>query len=314
MHIFLFGGTTEGRKLAEYIAGENRKREAEGREDFLETEVFVATDYGAGLLPKERHISVHVGRLNADEMAERFKYAKSTCRCSVRKKIEAESNGPTVIDEFSIDGVMSEVAEDKADEVLVLDATHPYAIVVTENIIKACRLSGVGCIRVNRPKTVSETENADFLYFDNVKSAAQWLASTFNKYPEERKHILITTGSKEIREYTVISGFEEYCYVRALPTPEVLDKCMELGFRRDRLILMQGPFDVDMNLAQMRYASAGYIVTKDSGEIGGFPEKCDAAIELGVKVLVIGRPVSLKIQEEDRYRVMSLSDVFEVLK
>ncbi len=305
MRIFLFGGTTEGRKLAEYIADENRKRDAEGREDFLETEVFVATDYGADLLPKETHIAVRVGRLDADEMAKCFITANDNCRSSVNQKVSSESDEQAVT--FELSG-------DRMEEALVIDATHPYAAVVTENIFKACKASGVRCIRINRPQADSDSDNSDFIYFDNIKNAVRWLNSTFEKNSELRKHILITTGSKEIQEYTVIPDFEEYCYVRALPTPEVLEKCMELGFRRDRLILMQGPFEVDMNLAQLRYASAGYMVTKDSGEVGGFPEKCDAAIELGVKVLVIGRPVSLKIQEEDRYRVMSLGDVFEELK
>ena len=300
MHIFLFGGTTEGRKIAEHIAAENKKREADGREDFLETEVFVATDYGAGLLPREKHLAVNVGRLNTEEMAGRFRAAKKDFKSQVNYKSCTENDEPTVSEELS---------GDRDDGVLVIDATHPYAAVVTENIYKACKLSGVRCIRINRPKADSGTENTDFLYFENVKNAVRWLNSTFENFPEKRKHILITTGSKEIQEYTAIPDFEEYCYVRALPTTEVLEKCMALGFRRDRLILMQGPFSVDMNLAHLKYASAGYIVTKDSGEIGGFPGKCDAAIELGVKILVIGRLVLSDVHEEEWYSIMSLSDI-----
>ena len=90
MHIFLFGGTTEGRKIAEHIAEENRKRETEGRKDFLETEVFVATDYGAGLLPKEKHIVVNVGRLDSEKMAERFRTVNSNCKSSDDFKICSE--------------------------------------------------------------------------------------------------------------------------------------------------------------------------------------------------------------------------------
>ncbi len=304
MHIFLFGGTTEGRKIAEHIVAENKKREADGREDFLETEVFVATDYGAGLLPTEKHLAVNVGRLNAEEMAERFITANSLFRSLTM------GESKSVIDKHPInDDFLEKISEDRAESVLVIDATHPYAAEVTENIYKACRASGVRCLRIVRPEADSDTDNSDFLYFENLKKAVQWLNSTFENFPEKRKHILITTGSKEIQEYTAIPDFEEYCYVRALPTPEVLEKCMALGFRRDRLILMQGPFSVDMNLAQLRYASAGYIVTKDSGEIGGFPGKCDAAIELGVKILVIGRPVLTTVPVEEWYSIMSLSDI-----
>ena len=322
MHIFLFGGTTEGRKIVSEIAGNNEERNIAGMYDFLETDVYVATDYGAGMLPQEKHVHVHVGRLDAEEMFGLFR-----------------------------DAVLREEDEGSdASQVLVIDATHPYATVVTENIVEACKKADVNCFRVYRPKgrlsgrEMPERGSSDFLYFDTVKEAAEWLKTVYeeripadsfetfnaarlpglkseggnedigirNRYGN-KKNILITTGSKELQEYTVIPGFSDYCYVRALPTPEVLEKCMNLGFRRDKLILMQGPFKEDMNLAQMRYADAGFLVTKDSGEIGGFPEKCDAAIELGVKVLVIGRPKEVSVPNEDRYQVITLREVLGVI-
>ncbi|ETP73710.1 precorrin-6x reductase [Lachnospiraceae bacterium JC7] len=363
MHIFLFGGTTEGRKIANCIAEINEEKSMAGlrspdatREkafgnptepdgflseakrphiqrsdfrghpishDFLETDVFVATDYGASLLKKEKHVNVHIGRLDRDQMAELFG----------RAVLDAEAQGKS------------------AGDILVIDATHPYANVVTENIARACEAVGVGCIRVHRPygrlsgREMLERGSSEFAYFDSVKEAAEWLKTVYSSDVKSgdtdkgssgyidigsigvkgagkstdkgyggKKNILITTGSKEIQEYTVIPDFSEYCYVRALPTVDVLEKCTKLGFRRDRLILMQGPFGVDMNLAQLRYADAGFLVTKDSGEIGGFPEKCDAAIELGVRVLVIGRPAQAMVPSEDWYQVIGLREVIDFLE
>lgn len=328
MHIFLFGGTTEGRRIADHIAEINEEKNIAGLYDFLETDVFVATDYGASLLRKEKHVRVHIGRLDGEEMAELFG----------RAVLDAEAQG------------------EGAGDILVIDSTHPYANVVTENIARACEAAGVGCIRVHRPygrlsgRELLERGSSEFAYFDSVKEAAEWLKTVYssevylnsgnsgatdngrkespigssfrkpavnsdNAYcGRTKKNILITTGSKEIQEYTVIPDFSEYCYVRALPTVEVLEKCSKLGFRKDRLILMQGPFGVDMNLAQLRYADAGFLVTKDSGEIGGFPEKCDAAIELGVRVLVIGRPTQAMVPNEDWYQVIGLREVMDFLE
>lgn len=291
MHIFLFGGTTEGRKIADYIARSNEEKNIAGLYDFLETDVYVATDYGASLLPKEKHVRVHVGRLDAEEMFGLFRQAV----------LREEDEGSD------------------ASQVLVIDATHPYAAAVTENIVDACIRAEVPCIRVYRPygrlssREMLERGSSDFLYFDTIKDAASWLKTIYSSDVGIRKNILITTGSKELEEYRVIPGYQDYCYVRALPTPEVLEKCSKLGFRRDRLILMQGPFKEDMNLAQMRYADAGFLVTKDSGEIGGFPEKCDAAIELGVRVLVIGRPKEALVPNEDWYQVVSLQEVLKFI-
>jgi precorrin-2 dehydrogenase/sirohydrochlorin ferrochelatase/precorrin-6A/cobalt-precorrin-6A reductase len=52
---------------------------------------------------------------------------------------------------------------------------------------------------------------------------------------------------------------------------------------------MQGPFTAEMNIALINQINARYMVTKDSGETGGFPEKYQAARETGAALLVIGR-------------------------
>lgn len=274
MHVFLFGGTTEGRKIAEAITEVNRAWVA--HEDAvasvahepsglpISAEVYVATAYGASLLPAGPGITVHVGRLDAAEMTALF----------------GEAPAP----------------------LLVIDATHPYAAVVSENILSACAATGVRCLRVERESTGAEgkltsQEGAALHWVDSIEEAAAWLAGQSSHRP----NILITTGSKELAPYTQIPDFAERCYVRALPTVEALEKCQMLGFQRAHLILMQGPFSEEMNVAQLRYADAGYLVTKASGETGGFPEKCEAALALGVEVVCIGRPKEVSIPDAAWY-------------
>ena len=274
MHIVLFGGTTEGRKIAEAIAEVNREWAAHGDAaacDVSEAsslpicaEVYVATAYGASLLPAGPEITVHVGRLDAEEMRVLFEEAPAP--------------------------------------LLVIDATHPYAAVVSENILSACAATGVRCLRVEREnagveETTASPEGAALHWVDSIEEAAAWLAGQSSHRP----NILITTGSKELAPYTQIPDFAERCYVRALPTVEALEKCQALGFRREHLILMQGPFSEEMNVAQLRYADAGYLVTKASGETGGFPEKCEAALALGVEVVCIGRPKEVSIPDAAWY-------------
>lgn len=282
MHIFLFGGTTEGRKIAEAIAEVNREQAAHGEVSVFEAgadselpiaaEVYVTTAYGASLLPAGPGIRVHVGRLDAAEMTALFEEARQVER--------TQKTGP----------------------LLVIDATHPYAAVVSENILAACAATGVHCIRVERESTGAEgkltaPESAAFHWVESIEEAAAWLAGE----SAQRPNILITTGSKELTPYTQIPDFAARCYVRALPTVEALEKCQALGFRRDHLILMQGPFSEEMNVAQLRYADAGYLVTKASGETGGFPEKCEAALALGVEVVCIGRPKEVSIPDAAWY-------------
>ena len=53
---------------------------------------------------------------------------------------------------------------------------------------------------------------------------------------------------------------------------------------------MQGPFDEALNAAMFRAANARWVVTKDSGDAGGYAAKLRAAREVGAQVVVIGRP------------------------
>ena len=346
MHIFLFGGTTEGRKIAEAIAEVNREWAARDAAACaahepsglpIAAEVYVTTAYGASLLPAGPGITVHVGRLDAEEMTALFEAARQatgftsdeTARQQL-KPMPGDTDGEMEKSESPKSAGQCRQAErcQLSAPLLVIDATHPYAAVVSENILTACAAAGVRCIRVEREDSgagehgiesaqkvlperestsedgkASAPEGAAFHWVESIEEAAAWLEQLDRSSSEaaQRPNILITTGSKELAPYTQILDFAARCYVRALPTVEALEKCQALGFRRDHLILMQGPFSEEMNVAQLRYADAGYLVTKASGETGGFPEKCEAALSLGVEVICVGRPKEVSIPDAAWY-------------
>ncbi len=102
--------------------------------------------------------------------------------------------------------------------------------------------------------------------------------------------MLITTGSKELKEYTEVPGYEERFYVRVLPTQESIGACVNLGFPERHLIAMHGPFTKELNVALMRQFHVRTLVTKDGGANGGFFDKVEAAKELGAELIVIRRP------------------------
>lgn len=347
MHIFLFGGTTEGRKIAEAIVEVNSAWAA--HEDAtawaahassavpIAAEVYVTTTYGASLLPAGPGIRVHVGRLDAEEMTALLEEARQatgfasdeTARQQL-KLMSDDTDGELEKSEAPKSAGQCGQAErcQISAPLLVIDATHPYAAVVSEHILTACAAAGVRCIRVEREDSGAEehgiesaqkalpewestgaggkasaSEGAALYWVESIEEAAVWLAQSDRSSFEaaQRPNILITTGSKELAPYTQIPDFAARCYVRALPTVEALEKCQVLGFRRDHLILMQGPFSEEMNVAQLRYADAGYLVTKASGETGGFPEKCEAALALGVEVVCVGRPKEVSIPDATWY-------------
>ena len=163
---------------------------------------------------------------------------------------------------------------------LVIDATHPYADQASRNIAAACRARGVEYLRLNREKTASDGEE---VYVDSIQEAADYLSA----HPGTA---LLTTGSKELSPYTAVEDYRERFHVRVLPTVESLRACEAAGFPPSRVIAMQGPFSVQMNVALLLSVGADWLVTKDSGDSGGFQQKLAAARQAGAHCIVVGRP------------------------
>lgn len=201
-----------------------------------------ATGYGGRILEENDFLTVHAGRMEEKEMAEFFQ-------------------------------------KEKPD--LVLDATHPYAALVTENIQKACQSAGIPCWRVLRDQG---EKSRSAVYVDNIDQAVEYLKGT-------KGNILLTTGSKELAAFTHLRDYKERLFARVLSLPSVLETCRTLGIEGKHLIGMQGPFSTELNAAMLRQFQCSYLVTKDSGDAGGFQEKIDAALSCGAVPVIIGRPV-----------------------
>ena len=222
----------------------------EGRRlaEFLDSQkkecyVCVATEYGESLLPEGEYICSSSKRLSAKEMKE-------------------------LMNKEGID--------------YVVDATHPFAVEVSENIRFACETLEKKYIRLLRDEDSIEEKN-DCILVGSVGEAVDYLMETDG-------NILVTTGSKELKEYTRIPQFKKRVTARVLSTPEVVMECSKFGFEGKNLICMQGPFDEELNYCLLKQTKASYLVTKESGKAGGLEEKLIAAKRAGVKVILIGRP------------------------
>lgn len=185
---------------------------------------------------------------------------------------------------------------------LVIDATHPYAQEVTANLQRACHRMSYEYLRLVRQKSNAGT------YF-SVTSVAE--AVDVLRHTEGT--VFLTTGSKDLQLFTELPRYTERIALRILPSHMSLDKALQLGFAAKQIVCMQGPFTKDLNIATFRHYHARYIVTKDSGDPGGFMEKVVAAKAVGAALIVISRPseegysykkivsyVQQRLQEENR--------------
>lgn len=267
----------ESRKLCLFAGTTEGRRLAEILETSgIRTDVYVATEYGREEIPDGVFIRTRAGRLDAGEMEACFK-------------------------------------EKKYD--LVLDATHPFARQVSENIRLACEAAGTERIRVLRtfPAAGNAAKEDSFrngrageenagvpsgscVTFSTLEEAAAFLGKT-------RGNILAATGSRELAAYKTIPDWEERVYARVLSLPEVVEACGKMGFRGRHLMAMQGPFSVEMNLSMLNSVEASWLVTKESGPAGGFYEKAEAARLAGAGLVVIGKPAEegLSVAETVRW-------------
>ena len=274
--IWIFGGTTEGRLLAEYCSREK-----------IEAWVSVASEYGEELLQEELMESGNAGNpdLNHNTCLAK-KSLKNVQASSVIKVLRGR------MDRYQ----MEEFIRNQGIH-LVIDATHPHARLVSEEIQEACGRTGVRLERCLRAEG-EQNKARDWVEVDSIQEAVSFLSSVSGV-------IFATTGSKELEALCQIPDYQKRVYARVLPTSNVLKKCEKLGITVSHLIAMQGPFSTEMNTLFLRQTKAEWLLTKDSGRAGGFQEKVEAARENGTRVVVIRRP------EEDG---ISLEEAMEVLK
>lgn len=229
INIIIFGGTTEGRLLAEFCVSQG-----------IRAYVSVISDYGADLLPDSALLYVRRQAMTQEEMEAFFR--------------------------------QNEIS-------MVIDATHPYAAEVTANILHACENAGITRYRVVRNQ---EETSAHARYFDTMAQLVAYLEQTSGG-------IFVTTGSKELSAFLKLPDYAARCTVRVLDAERIVMACQALGYLKEQIIALRGPFSVEENIAHFKQSGAKYLVTKESGSAGGFGEKLRAAKACGMEVLILKR-------------------------
>ena len=238
-NVFIFGGTTEGRKLA--IACELLG---------IPAYVSVASEYGSDVLGELKVVKVLEGRMNIDEMSAGFK---------------------------------------ALDISVVYDATHPFATVVKENIKSACEQNEIEYIRVLR--NITDIDSEDYKLVKSVDEAVDYLTTC-------EGNVFVATGSKEIAKYKKLDLSR--VYARVLSAVESINACKDIGLEGSHIIAMQGPFSERLNIALMEEYNCKYMVSKQTGNNGGFDEKIEACKQAGVYPIIVALPQNDKgISEEE---------------
>ena len=214
----------------------------------IKCSVCVATDYALELM-NDKRLDVNCGRLTEEEMEVLMRDGK-----------------------FDV----------------VVDATHPYAQIVSQNVRQVADKESISLIRLRRS---TESAEEGFVSFKTHEECSAWLSF-------QTGNILLTTGSKDLGSYAKNETIKNHLFVRVLPGEESIRLCTANGITGRQIIAMQGPFSAQMNECILREYSIDWMVTKISGHAGGFEEKVEAAKKAGVGVCAILPPSENVCQTE----------------
>lgn len=178
----------------------------------------------------------------------------------------------------------------------IVDATHPFANIISEQLMGLAKTLNIPYLRFERPSAIGCAD-------EGSASLPERCASLRSAHPigsieqaaEQAialgSRIFLTTGSKNLADFLQAPGASEReWFVRMMPEPEFIQRAIDLGIPRSHICAMQGPFSEAFNTALWRDLQIDCVVSKDSGDAGGYQAKVAAAQALGIPLLVIKRP------------------------
>jgi precorrin-3B C17-methyltransferase len=163
----------------------------------------------------------------------------------------------------------------------LIDATHPYASLMSEQLMGLSKTLGIPYLRYERASSFSA--DSGLLCSSTEQAAEQAMALG--------RRIFLSTGSKDLARFLKAPG-ADMCewFVRVTPEPDFIQRAIDLGVPRSNICAMQGPFSQAFNEALWRDWAIDCVITKDSGDAGGYQAKAAATQALAIPLLVIQRP------------------------
>jgi cobalt-precorrin-5B (C1)-methyltransferase len=160
---------------------------------------------------------------------------------------------------------------------LIVDAAHPFAEALHQNIAIASRQLKLPVVRYERNYS---QRDKDLVWFDSYDEAIDYLEK--NKV----NNLLALTG------VNTVSKLKPYwqkhnCRFRILDRDESRDIIKKENFPIDNVLYYRTEED---ETALFEKLSPEAILTKESGDTGGFNEKVEAAKQLKIPILIVKRP------------------------
>lgn len=159
---------------------------------------------------------------------------------------------------------------------LLVDAAHPFAVGLHQTVHETAIRLNLPVVRVERSYPERAT---DIVWCEDYEDAVRQLE-------KDRIHSLLSlTGVQTIGK---LRGYwaKHPCWFRILKRDESLALARSQGFDEQRIVYYQAEDEESL----LKRLTPQAILTKESGDTGGFQQKIDAARMLGIPVYVVKRP------------------------
>lgn len=171
------------------------------------------------------------------------------------------------------------------DVTTIVDATHPFAVHITNNAIVISQRHKIKFLRYEREETTVEN-NPLFREVATFQESLTVAANLTGPW-------FFTTGSRHLKYLIDSKLFPlEQIYIRVLPDSDIISQCYQLGFRARNIIAMQGPASYQLNKTIYTELAVKTIITKDGGHVGGTVDKIKAGLDLELNVILIKKPIN----------------------
>ena len=166
---------------------------------------------------------------------------------------------------------------------LLVDAAHPFAVELHRTVAAVAESLDLPVVRVERvyadPAGMSGSDRASLRWCDDYADAIRQLEA------DGIDRLLALTGVQTIGKLRPFWS-RHTCWFRILRREESLEKARQQGFPEERLAYYEEEDDAAL-IARLRPEA---ILTKESGESGGFGQKLAAARDAGIPVYAVRRP------------------------
>lgn len=225
-----------------------------------------------------KHCLILGGTTEARELARRIslmigKKVRVTTSLAGRRKTTPALAGDVRIGGFGgIEGLRAYIGENAVD--LVVDATHPFADVMSDHANVACTAAGVARLQVLRSPWPMPPK-AKYLEVDGLTGAADIL-------PRIARRIFLTTGIGGLEAFSGLKSL--WFLIRLIDTPKG-----PLPLDDYELITGAPPYSLEDERALLVEHDIDTLVAKQSGG-DGTAAKISAAAEAGATIVLIRRP------------------------